>query len=51
MLLSETVRNPAGIVVGKNTFAKEDIGKYTVAITNLGCESINVEEYLANISS
>jgi hypothetical protein len=52
LTLSQTVRDPAGIVVSKNTFLKEFFttfkpqtrGKYTLTLTNLGSsQSVNVD--------
>jgi hypothetical protein len=49
--LGEIVRDPTGKVVNRNTFLKEfftifkpeTTGKYTLTITNLGRESVNVD--------
>jgi hypothetical protein len=51
LTLSQTVRDPAGLVVSRNTFVKEfftafkpqTTGKYTLTLTNLGRQSVNVD--------
>jgi hypothetical protein len=51
LTLSQTVRDPAGLVVSRNTFVKEfftafkpqTTGKYTLTLTNLGRQSVSVD--------